>query len=297
MSSLWPTIAQHISKVTGDPVVIQSHRGVGGGSINQSYQLTLLSGQLYFVKCNQARSLEMFEAERAGLEALAAAEVIRIPTAICSGIANETAYLVLEYIPLGTQQTETGQQLGEQLAALHRIQKPQYGWDRANTIGSTPQLNPWTDNWVTFYRQQRLDYQVRLARRQGFSGGWIRMAEQVMEGLGAFFESYNPAASLLHGDLWAGNWGADQSGDPVLFDPAVYYGDRETDLAMTELFGGFPKAFYRSYQQHYPLDPGYPMRKSLYQLYHLLNHLNLFGGSYMARVEDILKACIGHLGS
>ncbi len=297
MTNLWPTIAQHIAQVTGDPGIVGSYRGVGGGSINQCYQLTLSSGQLYFVKCNQAKRLEMFEAERAGLEALAAAQAIRIPTAICTGIADETAYLVLEYIPLGIEQPKTGQQLGEQLAALHRIQKPQYGWDRPNTIGSTPQLNPWTDNWVRFYQQQRLDYQIRLARRQGFSAGWIRMAEQVIEELGAFFESYTPAASLLHGDLWAGNWGTDQKGDPVLFDPAVYYGDRETDLAMTELFGGFPEAFYRSYQQNYPLDPGYKMRKPLYQLYHLLNHLNLFGGSYRAGVEDALKACIRHLGS
>ncbi|MGF1575029.1 MAG: fructosamine kinase family protein [Cyanophyceae cyanobacterium] len=294
-SILWHTIARQIADATGDPCQIGSHRGVGGGSINQAYQLITTSGRSYFVKCNQASQVEMFEAEKAGLRELAQAQRIRIPAVICSGIVNDTAYLVLEYISLGSGNSQTADRLGQQLAELHRTSKPHYGWDRANTIGSTPQLNPWSEDWISFYRDHRLGYQLRLARRQGLGGSWIPMLERLMENLGSLFEDYTPKASLLHGDLWGGNWGADEAGDPVLFDPAVYYGDRETDLAMTELFGGFPQDFYRSYHESYPLDPGYEKRKHLYQLYHLLNHLNLFGGSYLSSVQRSLEIGLSHL--
>ncbi|MDX2271187.1 MAG: fructosamine kinase family protein [Cyanobacteriota bacterium] len=291
----WRAVAQHISVVIGDPYTIQNVRGVGGGSINSAYQVTGRRAnhpQDYFVKCHQTSHLAMFEAEAAGLLALAATQTVRVPQPICWGSQDEQAYLVLEYLALGSLKADTAVQLGNQLAALHRHHHTQFGWHRHNTIGSTPQINTWRDSWVDFYRDHRLGYQGQLAQKQGFMGENLsRRFQPLLERLGDFFVDYQPQASLLHGDLWSGNYGCTEEGDPVIFDPAPYYGDRESDLAMTELFGGFPADFYRAYQTTYPLDVGYRRRQPLYQLYHLFNHLNLFGGSYLGQVNHCLEKC------
>jgi len=164
------------------------------------------------------------------------------------------------------------------LAHAHRKPGPRFGWARDNRIGSTPQKNAWCDDWSEFWRTRRLEEQISMARTRGF--------DVAMPSLHLLKER-KPQPSLLHGDLWSGNAGFTKEG-PVVFDPAVYYGDREADLAMTELFGGFPREFYKAYNETFPLDAGYEKRKHLYNLYHLLNHLNLFGGGYLGQVKATL---------
>jgi protein-ribulosamine 3-kinase len=185
--------------------------------------------------------------------------------------------------------------LGEQLAAMHRATRDRFGWRRDNTIGSTPQVNMQLSDWVEFWRRHRLGYQLDLAARNGYRGALQDKGAQLLERLPQFFKGYRPAASLLHGDLWGGNAAVTAGGEPVIFDPAVYYGDREADLAMTTLFGGFTPAFYRAYETQWPLDPGHRERHELYNLYHVLNHLNLFGGGYRAQAEGMIDRLLAAL--
>ena len=182
----------------------------------------------------------------------------------------------------------TERRLGEQLAQLHRTTKDRFGWHRDNTIGLTPQHNDWSDDWVAFYREHRLGFQLRLAAEHGFTGQLQEKGAQLLKRLPVYFDDHRPRPSLLHGDLWGGNW-ASCDGEPVIFDPAVYYGDPETDLAMTRLFGGFGTAFYEAYEANAPLADGHRERCDLYQLYHVLNHLNLFGSAYLGRAQDLIR--------
>jgi fructosamine-3-kinase len=292
--SLAAQIAARIAAATGQPFTLERQGGVGGGCINATEVLEG-SGRKYFVKLNDASRLEMFAAEAEGLQALAMAKALRVPQPICHGQINGNAYLVLEYLELGSGSAQSLEKLGTGLAALHRCTQRQFGWHRANTIGSTPQINTPSDDWVVFYREHRLGYQLRLAAEQGCGGALLRQGEQLMDRLEVFFEGYRPVASLLHGDLWGGNYSAMRSGEPVIFDPAVYYGDRETDLAMTELFGGFGARFYAAYRAAWPLDAGYRVRKTLYNLYHVLNHFNLFGGGYAAQAEHMIGSLLADL--
>jgi fructosamine-3-kinase len=183
-------------------------------------------------------------------------------------------------------------ELGRALAALHRVTAHEHGWSRDNTIGATPQANAPCGDWAEFWRERRLGFQLRLAAANGHR---LAQGERLMEKLPAFFSGYRPAPSLLHGDLWAGNAAATAAGEPVVFDPAVYYGDREADMAMTELFGGFPRSFYEAYGSEYPLDAGYAVRRDLYNLYHVLNHLNLFGGGYRSQAERMIGQLLARI--
>jgi fructosamine-3-kinase len=179
--------------------------------------------------------------------------------------------------------------LGERLARLHRVTAPRFGWHRDNTIGATPQSNEWTGDWAAFVAGQRLGFQLDLVERHGHGGRLVDRGRRLCELVSAFLGDHRPQASLLHGDLWGGNWAADAAGEPVIFDPAVYFGDREADLAMTRLFGGFGRSFYEAYQAGWPLEPGAAQRVVLYNLYHVLNHLNLFGGGYGAQAEEMIE--------
>jgi fructosamine-3-kinase len=241
-----------------------------------------------FRKTGPADALAMFEAEAEGLAELSAAGTIRVPEVLRTGIEDGVAYIELERLPLERATRTTERLLGERLAALHRITKESYGWHRDNTIGFTPQRNDWTDNWIDFFRERRLGFQLGLAAERGYGGALQEQGARLMKRLPAWFRDYRPEASLLHGDLWGGNWGS-CNGEPVIFDPAVYYGDRETDLAMTRLFGGFGRAFYDAYESAWPLRPGHRERRDLYQLYHVLNHLNLFGSSYLGQAKDLIQ--------
>jgi protein-ribulosamine 3-kinase len=291
----WQAIEQAIREATGEAFVLDQRGGIGGGCINTALKVSG-SGREYFVKLNDAHLLDMFEAEAAGLCELAAANAVRVPQAVCTGISGQQAFIVLEYLALGGRAGAAAMaQLGEQLAQMHRYTSRQFGWQRDNTIGSTPQPNAWMSNWIEFWRERRLGYQLQLAGKQGLGTRVIDKGERVLQALPAFFVGYSPQASVLHGDLWSGNYGISRDGEPVIFDPAVYFGDREADLAMTELFGGFGAEFYAAYNATWPLDPGYPQRKTLYNLYHILNHFNLFGGGYAGQAEGMIERLLAEV--
>lgn len=292
--ALWPEISAHISQVTGRTFHCSAPREIHGGSINRAYVCGDATQQ-YFVKTNAASLAAMFAAEAEGLLELAQSDVVRVPEPFCWGVAGNDAYLVLEFIELDAATALSSHALGTCLAQLHRTTAPQFGWRRDNTIGSTPQKNAWRDSWEIFWREQRLGYQIQRAIEHGHSGALIDKLDQVNDAVPLLLSGHRPAPSLLHGDLWGGNVAADTQGQPVIFDPAIYYGDRETDLAMTELFGGFSARFYQAYRSAYPLGAGYEVRRTLYNLYHVLNHLNLFGGGYAHQAEQMAERLMSEL--
>ncbi|WP_287130038.1 fructosamine kinase family protein [Candidatus Cyanaurora vandensis] len=276
----WQRLIQEIG-VTG-AVTCQP---VSGGSINQCYRLQTATWT-GFVKLNERDRLGMFIAEAEALHQLALTQTLRVPAVLGHGTLDDHSFLVLEWLPLANR-LANWQALGEQLARLHQTPAGlDFGWDRENTIGSTPQINTWHRDWVTFFQEQRLGYQLQLAQAQGFVPTG---SERLLDRLPQFFRSYTPIPALVHGDLWRGNVGFLTTGEPVIFDPALYVGDREVDLALTELFGGFAPEFYRAYHATYPLDPGYQERKILYNLYHVLNHFNLFGSGYRIQAEQMIR--------
>lgn len=284
---LTDAIAAAIHAATGEPFAPRQTRPMAGGCINQA--LLLDDGQRqFFIKLNRADLADMFEAEAEGLAAIAATQTIRVPRPVCSGVTGGQTYLVLEYIGFGKCERQSAAALGQALAQMHRHTQPRFGWHRDNTIGSTPQRNDWQMDWTAFWRDQRLGFQLELAARQGQGRKLQTSGERLLSYLPALLQGHQPQGSLLHGDLWSGNYAFDEHGAPVIFDPAVYYGDREADLAMTELFGGFPADFHAAYREAWPVDTGYPIRKTLYNLYHILNHLNLFGGGYLAQAQRML---------
>jgi fructosamine-3-kinase len=208
-------------------------------------------------------------------------------------VAGHESFIAMEYIELGGGRGDAAE-AGRQLAAMHRCTRERFGWDRDNTIGSTPQPNREHEDWVSFWRDQRLGFQLELAGRNGYRGRLQQRGGQLLDRFGALIDQ-DPAPSLLHGDLWGGNLGYARGGEPVIFDPACYYGDREADLAMTELFGGFGGQFRSAYEDAWPLPAGYQVRKQLYNLYHILNHLNLFGGGYLSQAEGMIDRLLAEL--
>lgn len=262
---------------------------VAGGDINRAFRIDL-GAQRYFVKLNRAQLLPMFEAERAGLDAIRASNAIRVPEVHVTGCQGEQAYIVMEYIELDGRADPD--RLAQALAAMHHCCDSRFGFDGDNTIGSTPQPNTFCDDWIEFWRRQRLEFQLRLAERNGLDAGLIDAGLRLAARLEDYFDDYRPRASLLHGDLWAGNQAADSAGNPVIYDPACYYGDHEADLAMMELFGHPGERFFAAYRQRFPIDAGYRRRRELYNLYHVLNHANLFGGGYAAQARRIIESLL-----
>lgn len=286
--TLSPALLHQLQQTTGQSLLDPRLTSVGGGDINAAFRLQANSVD-WFVKLNRASLASMFAAEAAGLGELAAHRQIRVPKVVTQGECGNQAYLVLEFIQLSGLRGSSAGQLGQQLARLHRQPQAYFGWHIDNTIGSTPQHNERCDDWVDFWQQQRLGKQLQFAAANGFGGKLQANGEKLLEKIPALFSDYQPQPSLLHGDLWGGNASADAQGNPVIYDPACYYGDREADIAMTELFGGFGGDFYAAYNAEYPLDSGYKTRKTLYNLYHILNHLNLFGGGYQHQAENMLQ--------
>lgn len=286
---MWNQIAAHIGQTTGSPFDISHRRSIGGGSINAAYAVSN-DEQTYFVKLNQASTMAMFEAEALGLQEIADSQTIRVPRPICWGTAEASAYLVLEWLDLAYGHQQAWEQMGRQLAAMHRVTSQQgFGWQHPNTIGSTPQINTWTSSWVAFFADHRLGYQFRLANRRG---GHFPQQNHLLAALPKLLDDHDPQPSLVHGDLWTGNAAVTKQGEAVILDPAVYYGDREVDLAMSQLFGSFPPNFYGAYNEAFPLQPGYQQRKTLYNLYHILNHFNLFGGSYEYQANQMIASLL-----
>ncbi len=321
---MWTQIAARIAEATGEDFQINNRRSVSGGCINQGYAVVGNSAT-YFVKLNKASQIQMFEAEALGLKQMLETKTIRVPKPICFGTTTDFAYIVLEWLELGGgNNTKYWEQMGCQLAAMHRAKPPQpkeklnvdrlnvegsnhpfgntfgeqpsklqgeFGWNFNNTIGSTPQINNWTSDWGKFFTECRLSYQFQLARRRG---GLFPQQDRLLAAIPKLLD-HQPQPSLVHGDLWGGNAAVTTSGEPVILDPATYVGDREVDIAMTELFGGFPGAFYRGYNDVWPLDSGYKHRKILYNLYHILNHFNLFGGGYASQANRMIEQILGYV--
>ena len=287
-------VIHQIERTTGQALKNYRINAIGGGSINDAYQIQS-AHQSYFIKLNQPQLSAMFEAEAQGLDEMRALNCVRIPEVICHGQTKEHSFLVLEYIDLGSLRGQASQRLGSQLAQLHRHSQPFYGWQINNTIGSTPQHNDREHDWLVFWQRHRLGQQLKFASKNGFGARLQDNGELLLDNLHLFFANYTPIPALLHGDLWAGNAGVDSQGNPVIFDPACYYGDRETDIAMTELFGGFGADFFAAYQAEYRLDAGYKTRKTLYNLYHILNHVNLFGSGYVEQAEGMLEQLLSEI--
>ena len=286
---MWTEIARTITQATGQEFTIAKTNSVSGGCINQGYKISSDQAE-YFVKLNDASEIEMFVAEAIGLKQMYATETITVPQPICYGTTDSSSYIVLQWLDLGRGSSQSYREMGRQLAAMHRQGKSErFGWERNNTIGSTPQINTRNDNWADFFAEQRIGYQLKLAKRRG---GSFPDTNKVVEAVRNKLADRQPQASLVHGDLWSGNAAVASDGSPVILDPATYYGDRETDIAMTELFGGFPAAFYQGYNEAWQLEGGYQQRKSIYNLYHVLNHFNLFGGGYANQAKRIIGQII-----
>lgn len=265
-----------------------SSRRVGGGCINQGTILATDSGASFFLKTNTETPGDMFAREAECLEALAVPGAPKVPRPFYHG----ENFLLLEDLAPASRKAEYWPDFGRKLATLHKHTNPQFGFQHDNYIGSTPQPNPWTEDGHTFFAQQRLLFQARMALRRGLlNSGHLSAVENLAARLPALIPAQ--PACLIHGDLWSGNALTDSGGNPAIIDPAAHYGWAEADLAMTDLFGSFPEAFYDAYQEVRPLERGYPARFQIYNLYHLLNHLNLFGSGYLGQVSAVL----GHYGN
>lgn len=290
----WQTVVDQIAQATGQGLTFERVEAMQGGDINSAY-LLCCAEQKFFVKLNDARLLTMFEVEALGLTELAETQTLRIPQAVTTGIAGAYAFLVLEYVELSSLRQGSQQELGQKLALLHQKQQAYFGWHHDNFIGSTVQINTQNNDWVNFWQEQRLNAQLKLAANNGYTGKILQLGSQLIPLIPDFFTTYQPQASLLHGDLWSGNAAADAQGHAIIYDPACYYGDREADIAMTELFGGFGSTFASAYNEVWPLDSGYRTRKKLYNVYHILNHLNLFGSGYLHQSESMLQQLIAEV--
>lgn len=283
------------SKYGGDAVIIKCDP-VTGGDINRAYALKLSDGRKVFVKANRKENADFFRAEVEGLAAIRRTESVRVPDVIAAGTEGNEAFLLLEHIQTGSGNKTSSEELGEALAHMHKADTRQFmkdgrfGFLSDNYIGAGKQINTPKDNWAEFFTECRLLPQFE--RAQLYFG---REERKQIDALLGRIDRYMPEPehpSLLHGDLWSGNYMVDQDGHPWLIDPAVYVGHAEADLAMTELFGGFDRVFYDAYRSVGGIDPGYRDRKDLYNLYHLLNHLNLFGGGYLYSVKSVINRYI-----
>jgi len=273
---------------------------VGGGCIHSAWRLDLADGSRLFAKTNTTSSLPLLEAEAEGLQALAAAAGEggpQVPVPLTHGISGRAAVLVLSWLDLERSQSAAEMlhwfRLGAELAQLHRrsllhtcipSDRPgaAYGWPTDNFIGSGPQLNAWQEHWGRFFVERRLAPQLEHLAR---SGTPLKQAQSLLERAGEWLADHQPDPCLVHGDLWSGNAAITAAGPGAIFDPAVYRGDREVDLAMARLFGGFPGAFFEGYADEWPLPSDHRQRLNLYNLYHLLNHANLFGGAYLGQCQ------------
>lgn len=289
------SIEDGIRKCFGTDISIEGRTPVGGGDINDAYALQLSDGKTVFMKSNTAVNKDFFEAEAGGLNAIALTGVIKTPELFFYGVDEDegVSFLVMEYISGGQKKATFWTEFGRNLAAMHMadtkglVNSGRYGFTHDNFIGATEQINIPKDSWIEFFRSFRLEPQFIRAERY-FDCDDIVKIQRLLDKLpGLLAEPERP--SLLHGDLWAGNYIVGNDGDAWLIDPAVYVGHAEADLAMTELFGGFPPEFYKAYSEVNPISADYKDRKALYNLYHLLNHLNLFGTTYLGAVMSTVR--------
>lgn len=269
---------------------INSVQRVSGGSINQAAKITLSDGQECFLKWNRTADPDMFIQEERGLKLLKNADTeMIVPTVFATGQTEDgTGYLVQEFIKEGHSRPNSAESFGKALADLHHHHEEKFGLDHNNYIGRLPQSNRWHEHWVDFFIEERMKPQLQMATDAGKLGSSaVKHFESMYKQLPDIFPDEPP--SLLHGDLWGGNYFFDEKGKAAIYDPAIYYGHREIELAFTHLFGGFSGMFYQAYEEAYPLESGFSQRKDVYNLYPLLVHTNLFGGTYARQVEGIVK--------
>lgn len=290
--SLLNSISESLSEKTGESIELKWVRELHGGDINQAALIRSDQAE-WFLKYHTNAPDDMFPTEAQALAEISSQKCIKAPLPIALGVADNTAWLVLEYLEL----TASGPAslLGEQLAAMHRVSMKYFGWKRDNYIGSTVQVNTSSDSWADFWVECRMKPQLALVEAAGFGSKILNRAENLLAEMNHVLGDHQPKASLLHGDLWSGNKAFTRDGQAVIFDPASYYGDRETDIAMTELFGGFDPDFLSAYRAHYPLPDEYYLRRDLYNLYHMLNHLNLFGSGYLSRCVNMIDSLMAQI--
>lgn len=282
---MWQFISEEISKNLDIDFICDDIRPIKTESSHQTFRITD-GRQRFFVKTNEAHYLTNFKAESDGLEHLQKAKIFKVPTVICSGVVEQKAFLVLEFLTLTEGNAENWYQFGHLLAQQHKNQtQNMYGWQEDNFIGLSPQPNQWQKKWCHFFAEQRIGFMLQLLAEQGQH---LADIDKVVNTVKNLLTGYLPTSSMLHGDLWIGNCGFHKN-NPAIYDPALYFGDRETDIAMSELFGRLPDSFYQGYQDTWPMDVGYEYRKPVYQLYHLLNHSLMFGGHYLQSALATLK--------
>ncbi len=289
----WSNIIEQLHAHTGKDFIAESAQMVMGGDINRSYSLESRKQEKIFIKFNEKNKLAMFNAEAQGLAALENSGTVRVPKVLFYGDNHAESFLVLEYLHLSKARNEEA--LGQQLAQLHQHTQTEFGWQTNNTIGVTPQINTLNPSWIDFWITNRLRPQLNIAKRNNCGIHLSKLGEQLIEKCPALFSNHKPQASLLHGDLWGGNSAGLEDGTPVIFDPAVYYGDREVDLSMMELFGGYNKVCYDAYNEAFPVEDGYGLRKLFYNLYHILNHFNLFGSGYHQQSVNIMEKLLAEI--
>jgi fructosamine-3-kinase len=286
-------IDQALNRIFENELGCKTIKNVSGasslGMLNQCFIYETDKGR-FFVKVNDANRLTMYEAEARGLQSLKATETLRVPAPLFWGQEEEYSILILEYIALSNHTPHSQKELGMLLAKMHLKKGPaQFGYDLDNTIGTTPQKNPWSDNWIDFFIKYRLEFQLELLVKKFGDTEIMTRGTQFLEKYSSFFRGVKIVPSLLHGDLWSGNTASDEKGKPIVYDPAVYYGHHEADFGILLMFGGFFQEFFEAYHHHIPKEPGFEERQMGYQLYHFLNHYNLFGSSYRPSCMSILS--------
>lgn len=291
------SVAESIKNIYGPDVTVVGQTHVYGGDISESYLYSLSNGERVFIKKNSGKPADFFTAEAEGLKAMEATGTIRTAHVLDTGREGDSLFLILEYVENGFKTSGFFEKFGRQLADMHRadtsayVSDGRFGFLADNYIGATRQINSPCDTWIEFFRTRRLEVQFRMA--------WDCFDESDRSRIGKLLDRLDDLLtepehpSLIHGDLWGGNFMVGENGEPVLIDPAVYVGHAEADIAMTELFGGFASDFYEAYKAEYPFAPGYSDRRDIYNLYHLLNHLNLFGGAYLGGVLRIVRRYTG----
>ena len=291
-ADLMLSVERVIGQATQSNSKVLSTETVSGGCINSAIRCDVDNGKRYFVKFNIDLP-GVFQHEADGLEALRSTATFKVPDVIGIGETGAgTQFLVLEFIPSFTKSANFFEMFGRQLAQMHMAndQESRFGFSGDNFIGSTLQKNTWYKDWTEFFAVERLGFQLKLANDNGLATSELnKSCDHLIDQLERFISSPSESTALLHGDLWSGNYLVSQEGNPVLIDPAVYFGARESEFGMTKLFGGFNSRFYDAYNEAYPLTEGWEQRTEIYQLYHLLNHLNLFGTSYLPQCIQILR--------
>ena len=288
-----PSIQKYLNQFLSDeldlPTSLVQFHTVGGGSINDTFRLIVNSQSNFFVKVNSAPKYpKLFQKEKKGLEFLNNQKILRVPSVIVCNEIDDNQVLVMEWVEEGLRTELFWKKFGEQLAALHHITNPYFGFEEDNYMGALPQRNNRCDTWIEFFVHRRLQPQIEIAMAHHLvQVKHLTTFENLYRRVGNIFNSEQP--SLLHGDLWSGNFMCDQNSDLVLIDPAVYFGHRSMDLAMTTLFGGFERSFYESYNYHFPFPNNYDEQWDICNLYPLLIHLNLFGSGYLSQIESILR--------